>query len=166
MSDIKKVKVKNNTTHDVGYTMQNSGLVKNWLPGQTIMVKLEEIEEGLYEPGIKVLFTEGLLIMENPKDRIACGLAVEDENNEVIEDITGVYTKEQITKALQSDKLIDLVEILRNCTKATQSAVVDTALELGILDGKKNAEIVKYTGKDVIAIYQYRKRLEEDAEEK
>lgn len=166
MSEIKKIKVRNNVTHNVGYTLPNSGLTKNFLPGQIIPVNLEEIEEALYQPGVMVLFQQGLLAVDSLEERIACGLAIEDDDKKIMQDVVGVYTKEEIVAALKSDKLIDIVQILKDGTSATKQRIIDLALEYEIFDGKKNAEIKKYTGADVFEIHQNKRKLDANDEEK
>lgn len=161
---VEKVRVRNNSTHEVGYTIVNSGLTRTFLPGQVMPLKTEEVEEALYQPGVMVLFTAGLLAIDSLEERIACGLAMEDEG-EIIHDVVSKFSEKDLLAALQSDKLYDLVMVLKEATETEKSAIVDLALKHEIIDVKKSNEIQKYTGVDVIEVYQNRKKLDEITKE-
>lgn len=109
---MEKIKVKNNSSGEAGYTLPNSNIRRSWLPGQTLAISVEELEEGFYEPGIKILFTSGLLFIDSIEDRKKCGLIVEEEDYKVDETV-GLYSKEEILAALKEEKTGKLAIILK-----------------------------------------------------
>ena len=128
-----KVKVVNNTTGNVGYTVPNLHIRRSFRPQQTLMVTFDELEEGLYEPGTRKLFEVGFLTVVNKADRIALGLAIVDEEEKIIED-AAAPTHEEIKAALKSDKYADFYLLMKNAPSGTLSLVVDYAIELEIND--------------------------------
>lgn len=161
-----KVKITNNTTGEVGYSIENRNVRRNWLPGQTLPVTLEEIQEGLFNPGIDILFRDGLLLIDTVEHRVALGLASADVDEEKgtmsnIIDIEGVYSKDEIIKALKSDKMIDIASILVKATPAIKELVVELAIDNEITDFQKTQLIEKHTGNNIITIIQNRKKLED-----
>lgn len=155
-----KVKVVNNTTGNVGYTVPNLHVRRVFRPQQTLMVTFEELEEGLYEPGIRKLFENGFLTIENKQDRIDLGLAMVDEKEEIVED-AAAPTHTQIKAALKSNKYADLYLLMKDAPSGTLSLVVDYALELEITDTQKLQLIKDKTGSDITAILQKRKAINE-----
>ena len=161
-----KVKVFNNSTGDVGYTIPNRNVRRNWLPKQTLPIAVDELQEGLYDFGIEVLFKEGILQIASLEERIAVGLASGKTNEDtkkidVTDDLTGIYNQEQILTALKSDKLIDLITLLKDAQPGVKETLIDLAIDNEITDMKKVEQIKKYTGTDVMIIIQNRKKLED-----
>lgn len=156
---MEKIKVKNNSSGEVGYTLSNSNIRRSWLPHQTLNIALSELEEGFYEPGIKVLFTSGMLFIESIEDRKLCGLAYEADD-EVVDDAAGTYSREEILKALKNSKTGDLAVILRKAKPSVHSLIVSLAIENEITDGVKVNLIKDTTGTDVMEAIQNLKRLD------
>ena len=161
-----KVKVFNYSTGEVGYTIENRNVRRNWLPGQTLPIAVDELQEGLYNFGIEVLFREGILQIKSLEERIAVGLATGEMNEEtkqieVTDDLTGIYDKDQILAALKSEKLIDLVNLLKDAKPGVKDTLIDLAIDNEVTDMKKVDIIKKYTGTDVMIIIQNRKKLED-----
>lgn len=155
-----KVKVVNNTTGNVGYTVPNLHIRRVFRPQQTLMVTFDELEEGLYEPGIRKLFEVGFLTIEKKEDRIALGLAIVDEKEAVIEDVVAP-THEAIKAALKNDKYTDFYLLMKDAPSGTLSLVVDYAIELEITDTQKLKLIKEKTGSDITAILQRQKTINE-----
>ena len=66
----KKIPVINYADSAVSYFLEDRRIRRLWtVKGQKILIDAEEIREALYEPGIRNLFTEGYLGMENAIDR-------------------------------------------------------------------------------------------------
>ena len=113
-----------------------------------------------------MLFRSGILQIKTLEERIAVGLAEgtvneETKQTEATNDLVGIYDQEQIIKALKSDKLIDLVTLLKDAVPGVKETLIDLAIENEITDMKKVEMIKKYTGQDVMVIIQNRKKLED-----
>lgn len=158
---MEKIKVKNNSSGEAGYTLPNSNIRRSWLPGQTLAISVEELEEGFYEPGIKILFTSGLLFIDSIEDRKKCGLIVEEEDYKVDETV-GLYSKEEILAALKEEKTGKLAIILKKAKPSMYDLIIDLAVNNEITSSDKVKLIKETTGKDVLQIVQIRKKLEEE----
>lgn len=127
-----KVKVENLTGGIVGYNSQNIRAVRTWTQkGQILLIPANELEEVLYEEGIKKLFTMGYLGITNPDHRKLIGLDNELETvvpftdekaDELISDETSVEEFEEKIENIQPGEKEVLVDrMLKNKEKFNYS---------------------------------------------
>lgn len=157
---MEKIKVKNNSTGGAGYFLSNSSIRRSWLPHQTLLISTEELEEGFYEPGIKTLFTSGLLYIENIEDRKKVGLVIEAEDEE-IDELEGTYSREEILKVLQETGAAPLGAMLNKAKNSMYDLIVALAVENEITDSIKVKLIREKTGVDVLESIQNLKKFED-----
>lgn len=141
----RKVLLKNLSNSMVTYNIPNRHVSRQLLPYSSIQVPFDEIQEGLYQQGIKVLFAEGILATENIRDAIELDLEVG----------MGIVNTEPVDKEEIVSKLNgpngELFKFLKAASPTVKENVALLAIEHRIVDAGKVKIIKDATGTDVLA---------------
>lgn len=140
----RKVTIKNLTNGRVHYTIPNRNVRRMLLPWAAIQIPFAEIEEGLYDYGIKVLFAEGILTIEKDQDAVDLGLKVGQ----------GIVEAPPVESGVLSEKLkgsnVELMRFLKNASATTRENIGAMAVEMRVVDPGKVKIIEEYTGVNVL----------------
>lgn len=110
-------------------------------------IKLEELEEAIYYPGVERLFKKGILYIEDMEAKKVLGL--EDEDATKPTNII-VLTEAQQKRFLTVAPIFELKEILEQISSAQARELANYAIELQITDLAKTDLLKEYSGIDVI----------------
>ena len=150
-TEIRKVTVKSMANYQVTFVMPEIRFKRVFSKeGETKMIEFEILLEGLSSYGIKTLFDEGILIIENEKDRIDLGL------QEGVEDAVRfkVLNHGQILKLLKVDPISELEKNLKVLPREQILRIAETAIQEKFTDYDKCLLIKKYCDVDIITSVQ------------
>lgn len=140
MAEQKLIKVTNRETARVGYSVPDLDVRRQFMPGETKSISLEELEKLSFIPGGKALIRNYLLVQDKEVlDKIL---------NEKIEP-EYFYTEAEVKKILTTGTLGQLEDCLNFAPDGTISLVQKMAVELKINDINKRDLILKKTGFNV-----------------
>lgn len=141
----RKVLLKNLSNSMVTYNIPNRHVSRQLLPYSSIQVPFDEIQEGLYQQGIKVLFAEGILATENIRDALELDLEVG----------MGIVNTEPVDKKEIISKLNgpngELFKFLKTASPTVKENVALLAIEHRIVNAGKIKIIKDATGTNVLA---------------
>ena len=136
----KIVNVKNRGTGEVGYTLPDSGVRRNWAPGEVKKnITVKELEEATFVPGGLKLIQKYLII----NDLDVCeylGLQTEPEY---------FYDESEIRTLLNSGSVDQLLDCLDFAPEGVIDLVKKISLETRLNDVAKREAIKKVTGFDI-----------------
>ena len=155
----RKVLLKNLSNSMVTYNIPNRHVSRQLLPYSSIQVPFDEIQEGLYQQGIKVLFAEGILATENIRDAIELDLEV----GKGIVNTEPVDKQEIISKLNGSNG--ELFKFLKTASPTVKENVALLAIEHRIVDAGKVKIIKDTTGTNVLAAITREQELTSSEEE-
>lgn len=141
----RKVQVKNLSTGRVFYTIPNLNVQRRFLPGMTIELPFDEVQQGLYEYGIRVMFTDGLLTVVGDRDAIDLGLKI----GQGVIDVPPADDTE-ILKHLRGSA-IALNKFLENASPVVKENAGALAVQNRITEPGKVKIIERHTGVNVLA---------------
>ena len=155
----RKVLLKNLSNSMVTYNIPNRHVSRQLLPYSSIQVPFDEIQEGLYQQGIKALFAEGILATENNRDAIELDLEVGKGivNTEPVD-------KEEIISKLKGSNG-ELFKFLKTASPTVKENVALLAIEHRIVDAGKVKIIKDATGTNVLAAITREQELRSSEEE-
>lgn len=140
----RKIEVLNLTKGRVGYTIPNRHVRRLFAPHMTMTLPFEEIEEGLYNTGIRTMFAEGMLKVVNDKDAKDLGL----------KGGTGIVEREAVTESevlkMLRGPIAGLEKFLSNTTPAAREMAGELAVANKIVEPRKAKLIEKYTKVNVL----------------
>lgn len=157
MELVRKVKVQNMTRGTVTYLVDNKGVRRTFKPKTPMNVPFEELEEALFDPGVAVMFSTGMLAVMDEKDSVDLGLKGEDGIVETI-----VADEKTILNLLKGENGA-FFTFMQNASVAARNSAVQLAIENEITD-KAKAKIIKDIANADIVKTILRKREEEEEE--
>lgn len=132
----KIVEVKNRDSGYVGYKVRDLGIWRNFAPGETKKVSLEELRSLQYEPGGE--FTLKELLMVNDQDALSI-LNIDTEPEYF-------YTEKEVRELLTKGTLDQLKDCLDFAPEGVIELIKKIAVETELPDTLKRAAITKKTG--------------------
>ncbi|MBO5179905.1 MAG: hypothetical protein J6B87_06130 [Clostridia bacterium] len=150
------IKVRNRNKGTVGYTIPDLGnLHRNFQPGETKEVSMDELRKLSWIPGGDVMLKD-YLIIENEEALRELISSVEPEY---------YYTEEDIIKLLQTGTMDQFMDCLEFAPEGTIELVKDLAVKLELNDIQKRDAILKRTGFNVTSAININKESEIDNNE-
>lgn len=117
--------------------------------GETKTIDFDTLFEGITSQGIRTLFEEGILHIENRQDRIDLGLEEENQEGKF-----KVLNRGQILKLLRVDPISKLKEIISIVPREQINRIAEVAIEEKFTDFDKCNLIKKSCGIDIISSVQ------------
>lgn len=138
----KTVNVKNRGIGEVGYTLQDSNVRRNWTPGEVKKnITVGELEEATYVPGgLKIM--QKYLVINEPEVCEYLGLETEPEY---------FYGEDEVRTLLNSGTIEQLLDCLDFAPGGVIDLVKKIAVELKLNDYQKRQAIKEKVGFDVTA---------------
>lgn len=130
------ISVRNRNNGSTGYTIPDRGIWRNFAPGETKRIPLEELQQLQYQPGGDYTLTN-LLIVENQSALDYLNMVVEPEYN---------YTEVEIRKLLLSGTIDQLKDFLDFAPDGAIELCKDIAVKEEIPDIRKRDIISEATG--------------------
>lgn len=155
----RKVQIKNLSSGRVYYSIPNLNVKRRILPQMTIELPFAEVQQGLYEYGIRVMFTDGILAIVGDQDAIDLGLKA---GQGVVENV--VVTDEEIIKKLRGPST-QLAEFLRQASVTVKENAGRLAVEKRIVEPNRVKIIEEFTGVNVLAALKRQSDLETASKE-
>lgn len=139
-----KVKVINMSLGKVVYPVFNKPGIKRIFPkqGSFIMIDPEELEETIYQPGVRELFEAGVLKIDDKPTLELLGLV---EASQKI-----MLTTEECKKLLQSRKNSEILKVLKGGSEETRENMVIAAQSLKFMDTTVNKWFIEFCKVDII----------------
>lgn len=149
-TDGRKVIVKSMVNYIVGLNIPDLRFKREFAKeGETKSIDFDTLLEGITSLGVRTLFEEGILYIENKQDRIDLGLEEEGSPEKF-----KVLTRGQILKLLKVDPISKLQETLEISPKEQINRIAEVAIEEKFTDFDKCNLIKKFCGIDVISSVQ------------
>lgn len=149
-TDGRKVIVKSMVNYIVGLNIPDLRFKREFAKeGETKSIDFDTLLEGITSLGVRTLFEEGILYIENKQDRIDLGLEEEGSPEKF-----KVLTRGQILKLLKVDPISGLQETLKISPKEQINRIAEVAIEEKFTDFDKCNLIKKFCGIDIISSVQ------------
>lgn len=149
--DGRKVKVKSMVNYSVGLIIPELRFKRDFSKeGEIKSIDFETLYEGVTSLGVRTLFEEGILYIEDKQDRIDLGLEEEDSTEEKFK----ILNRGQILKLLKVDPISVFEDTLKEISKEQVNRIASIAIEEKFTDFEKCKLIKKYCGIDVISSVQ------------
>ena len=155
----RKVQIKNLSSGRVYYSIPNLNVKRKILPQMTIELPFAEVQQGLYEYGIRVMFTDGILAVVGDQDAIDLGLKA---GQGIVENVA--VTDEEIIKKLRGPST-KLAEFLRQASVTVKENAGRLAVEKRIVEPNRVKIIEELTGVNVLAALKRQSDLETASKE-
>lgn len=155
----RKVQIKNLSSGRVYYSIPNLNVKRRILPQMTIELPFAEVQQGLYEYGIRVMFTDGILAVVGDQDAIDLGLKA---GQGIVENVA--VTDEEIIKKLRGPST-QLAEFLRQASVTVKENAGRLAVEKRIVEPNRVKIIEEFTGVNVLAALKRQSDLETASKE-
>ena len=143
LNDEQIVTVRNRENSRIGYNIDDMGIQRIFMPGEVKKLKVEELRRGCYNPGIKILFEQYLVIEDENVAREILNMDPEPEY---------YYTSQQIDDLLTKGTIEEFLDCLDFAPIGVIEQIKDRAVILGLNDVKKRKAILDKTGYDVTAV--------------
>lgn len=124
--DTHLVIIKNTSGGYAGYTIANRNIRRELSPNMELRISFDEMQEGLFDPGLRRMFTEGILSFKNKQDAIDLGL-IEEEIPVVIDD-------SEIVAILQSNHSGNIYNLMKTAAGAEKDRIIDAIIKHKILN--------------------------------
>ena len=128
--------VRNRNNGDTGYKIEDRGIIRNFAPGETKKIELEELQQLQYQPG-GVYTLENLLVIEDDEALEYLNMHVEPEYK---------YTEDDIRNLLLNGTLDQLKDFLDFAPAGAIEIAKNIAVMEEIPDVRKRDAISKATG--------------------
>lgn len=125
--------------------------------GDKRVISYENLQEALYDAGVKALFDRGYLYVVNKEDRI--DLEFEDAEEQVEKQV--VLTDEQRAYYLTQANMQEFKEMLSKLSEVQLDLLVEYAVDNKAITMVKNDIIKRFCNKDVVRLIEI-KRLKEE----
>lgn len=153
---MEKIKIKNVSSSTVVISARDLDIRRKLIPGRTVLLEKDVVEELAYDPGFNNLVKAGYIAI------IADTKEAKQYISEVLPDAKEqVITEKDIEAILNSRNIQELIKILKDATQATKESVVKIATSKKITDGGIAALIKKYCGVDVVQAISFSSQVEE-----
>lgn len=159
-----KICVVSTMNAQVGITLPDLRLNKSWpKKGTKIFIEKDVLEEAMYDPGVKYMFDEGILYIEDMKEKINLGLepegATEPQNIIVLSDM-------QMTRYLKISPISELEDVLKKISHEQRINMANFAIAQTIGDRDKCDLLYKYSGINVDKAIELNRSMAKDNETK
>mgnify|MGYP006976542856 FL=1 len=149
-TDGRKVTVKSMVNYSVGLNIPDLRFKRDFTKeGETKAIDFDTLFEGVTSLGVRTLFDEGILYIENKQDRIDLGLEEEGQPERF-----RILNRGQILKLLKVDPVSKLQETLETLPREQINRIAEVAIEEKFTDFEKCNVIKKFCGIDVISSVQ------------
>lgn len=149
-TDGRKVTVKSMVNYSVGLNIPDLRFKRDFTKeGETKTIDFDTLFEGVTSLGVRTLFDEGILYIENKQDRIDLGLEEEGQPERF-----RILNRGQILKLLKVDPVSKLQETLETLPREQINRIAEVAIEEKFTDFEKCNVIKKFCGIDVISSVQ------------
>lgn len=149
-TDGRKVTVKSMVNYSVGLNIPDLRFKRDFTKeGETKAIDFDTLFEGVTSLGVRTLFDEGILYIENKQDRIDLGLEEEGQPERF-----RILNRDQILKLLKVDPVSKLQETLETLPREQINRIAEVAIEEKFTDFEKCNVIKKFCGIDVISSVQ------------
>lgn len=150
MNTERKVKVKSMVDYSVGISLPEIHFKRVFTKnGEIKTIPFEIMYEAVTSHGVRAMFDEGMLYIDNEQDRIDLGLQEEGSQPSFIP-----LTDLEVLRALKSDPIDKFEEIIKKQPKEQIMRIANIAIKNKILDYGKCELIKHYCGVDVIGAIQ------------
>lgn len=148
MSD-RKVKVVNMSNATVTLSFKNSNF-KRTLRGEgaNIEIPFSTLYDGLSEPGVEIMITQGYIAIPDKQDRIDLGLEHEEDEQDLS---TITMSSKEMLELLKEGNPINIKASLEKLSKPQQKKMAEVAIQNGIYSPGIAAIIKKFTNIDLAA---------------
>lgn len=149
-TDGRKVTVKSMVNYSVGLNIPDLRFKRDFTKeGETKAIDFDTLFEGVTSLGVRTLFDEGILYIDNKQDRIDLGLEEEGQPERF-----KILNRGQILKLLKVDPVSKLQETLETLPREQINRIAEVAIEEKFTDFEKCNVIKKFCGIDVISSVQ------------
>lgn len=149
-TDGRKVTVKSMVNYSVGLNIPDLRFKRDFTKeGETKSIDFDTLFEGVTSLGVRTLFDEGILYIDNKQDRIDLGLEEEGQPERF-----RILNRGQILKLLKVDPVSKLQETLETLPREQINRIAEVAIEEKFTDFEKCNVIKKFCGIDVISSVQ------------
>ena len=149
-TDGRKVTVKSMVNYSVGLNIPDLRFKRDFTKeGETKAIDFDTLFEGVTSLGVRTLFDEGILYIDNKQDRIDLGLEEEGQPERF-----RILNRGQILKLLKVDSISKLQETLETLPREQINRIAEVAIEEKFTDFEKCNVIKKFCGIDVISSVQ------------
>lgn len=149
-TDGRKVTVKSMVNYSVGLNIPDLRFKRDFTKeGETKTIDFDTLFEGVTSLGVRTLFDEGILYIDNKQDRIDLGLEEEGQPERF-----RILNRGQILKLLKVDPISKLQETLETLPREQINRIAEVAIEEKFTDFEKCNVIKKFCGIDVISSVQ------------
>ena len=155
MAETILVEVRNRDSGNVGYSIKDLGIWRNFAPGETKKVPLDELKALQYAPGGE--FTLKHLLMVKDKDALSA-LNIETEPEYF-------YTEVEIKELLTKGTLDELKDCLDFAPQGVIEIIKKMAVDMQLPDTEKREAIFKATGFNINNAIIVNKVMDEPADE-
>lgn len=135
-----KITIKNISNATVSLFVPEIKLNRDLIPGRSIAIERDTYNDLTFDPGFNSLVKTHYLSIE--------GI----EENDEVEVIKNVYTKDDINKMLDTLDITAFAKFIPTAAPAEKETVVDLAVEKKITNSAIVTLIRKYCGRDVIEL--------------
>jgi len=143
------ITVKNISAATVILSVPELKFRRELIPGRSIHIERELYDELVFEPGIQNLVAGGYIHFD--------GVAEEEASIDAPE----TYNAAEIKTMLVARDITKFAKFIPTAPDAAKTAIVDTAVDLGITDSAFTALIKKYCGVDVVDAIHKKHQLED-----
>ena len=143
-----KITIKNISNATVSLFVPEIKLNRDLIPGRAIIIDKDAYNDLTFDPGFNSLVNAHYISIE--------GI----EENDEVEVIKDVYTKDDINKMLDTLDITAFAKFIPTAAPAEKETVVDLAVEKGITNSGFVTLIKKYCGRDVIELINMRHQEE------
>ena len=148
------ISVRNRNNGFTGYEIKDRGIWRNFAPGETKRIELEELQQLQYQPGGDYIL-KNLLVVENEEALKILNMEVEPEYN---------YTENDIRNLLLNGSLDQLADFLDFAPDGAIEIAKTIAIKEEIPDVRKREAISKATGFSIESAINVNHAMAEDEE--
>lgn len=155
MADVKIYKVKNRSAGVVIYKIPEDNIRREFMPGETKMISMTELEKLSYQPGGQMMMNNFLQI-QSVEAQQNLNIIAEPEYN---------YSEEDIVRIMQRGSLDEFLDMLDFAPQGVMDLIRQFAVSLPLNDIEKRRALKNKTGFDVnAALTHIEEEKQEDAE--
>lgn len=154
----RKVKVKNASSARVVYSIPNLNVRRRFLPGMEMPLPFEEVQQGLYQYGVRTMFADGVLVITDEQDAADLGLKVgQGLVDKPVADIKEIKAKLEGPNG-------ELAKFLKDASITVKENVGEQAIKMKIVDSGKVRIIEQHTGINVLNALKRESELAESTQ--
>ena len=152
--------VTNMVDSRVGIADPSTGIRRRWEKrGQSLPIPFDALQNLLWQDGVRRMFTEGILYIQNMEDKKELGL----EPQEATEPTNLIALSQLQMKELLTVKPISVFKVEISKLPDTQiDNLIDYAISERIVNAEKCAILKQVTGRDIIKAVARQQEIEEE----